>query len=355
MNRAAVDPGFWSQRRVFITGDTGFKGAWTCLLLKHLGADVVGFALPPKTDSDLFKVAKVAEKVSHQDGDIRDLSSLVSAVDQARPDIVIHMAAQSLVRPSYTDPLETYAVNVMGTAHLLEAVRKVPGVAAALVVTSDKCYENREWAWGYRENEALGGYDPYSSSKGCAELVTASYRNSFLAGQNCNVATARAGNVIGGGDWAADRLVPDAIRAFSRNEPLSIRNPHAVRPWQHVLEPITGYLILLERLVGRGAAFAEAWNFGPGGDSEISVGEVVERLVSLWGANARWVADKGVHPHEAGFLKLDCSKSRQRLGWRPTTQVDDALRMSVDWYRACHAGADMSAFTLHQIREFLGA
>ena len=358
--RAVLDTAFWPNRRVFLTGHTGFKGAWASLLLKRLGASVTAYAWPPLNDADIFNAAGVISDVTHVEGDVRDLDALVTAMKAAKPDLVIHMAAQALVRQSYTAPVETYAINVMGTVNVLEAVRRTPGVAAAVIVTSDKCYDNKEWDWGYRETEAMGGFDPYSNSKGCAELVTASYRNCFFAGGECRVASARAGNVVGGGDWAPDRLVPDAVRAFLRGETLYVRSPLAIRPWQHVLEPVSAYLILAQHLAGggkngdRGRDAAEAWNFGPGAESEIAVGDVVERLVELWGPGATWMADSGPHPHEASFLKLDCAKARMRLGWTPKTNIQDALRMSVSWYRAYRDGANMRAVTLGQIDEFLG-
>jgi CDP-glucose 4,6-dehydratase len=319
-----------------------------------LGARVTGFALEPQTAIDLFNVAGVAPDIAHNIGDVRDLVALTRALEAARPEIVIHMAAQALVRQSYQTPVETYATNVMGTVNVLDAVRRVASVKAVVVVTSDKCYDNKEWHWGYRENEALGGRDPYSSSKGCAELVTASYRDSFFTSGDCRVASGRAGNVIGGGDWSPDRLVPDAMRAFARREPLRIRSPEAIRPWQHVMEPVTAYLILTQQLAGpKGGEVAEAWNFGPAASSEIAVGDVADRLVNYWGSGAEWIPDRGPHLHEASFLKLDCSKARQRLGWSPLTDVDDSLRLSVEWYRAYYNGADMRGFTLSQITEFL--
>jgi CDP-glucose 4,6-dehydratase len=355
MEALVIDPRFWAGRRVYLTGHTGFKGAWTALLLKQLGSDVTGFALPANSTDDLFEAAKVRSVLrGHEVGDIRDLASLSKNLQAAEPEIVLHMAAQALVRLSYDEPVSTYATNVMGTVHLLESVRRVPSVRATVVVTSDKCYENVGWVWGYRENDRLGGRDPYSNSKGCAELVTDSYRNSFFQAQGLShIATVRAGNVVGGGDWARDRLVPDAIRAFSANHALRIRNPDAVRPWQHVLDPITGYLRLAQSLFENGAPFAEAWNFGPAADSEVPVSTVVSRLARLWGNTASWEVDGDTHVHEAAYLKLDCSKAASRLNWRPAMNLDQTLQLTVDWYRSFRDAKDMRAITMAQIEEFL--
>lgn len=345
-----IDRAFWEGRRVFLTGHTGFKGGWLTLLLRSLGAQVFGFALPPDNENGIFTAAKGAEGIHHQIGDIRNFAELRASLGAARPDIVIHMAAQALVRLSYAEPIETYATNVMGTVHLLEAARQTPGVKAVVIITSDKCYENVGWLWGYRETDHLGGHDPYSNSKGCAELVTDGYRRSFFSteGAAC-VASGRAGNVIGGGDWSKDRLVPDAIRAFMAGEALRIRNPASVRPWQHVLDPVLGYLVLAERLVKDGRGFAEGWNLGPSAASEVPVRRVVDGLVKLWGGQARWEADGGQHPHEAAYLKLDCSKALARLGWHPLLDLDEALRLTAEWYQAFAAGADMQALTAAQI------
>jgi CDP-glucose 4,6-dehydratase len=351
-----IDPKFWSHRRVFLTGHTGFKGSWTVLLLRHLGAHVTGFALPPIDPEDLFEVADLKSALEqHVLADICAAGPIADAMTAAKPEIVIHMAAQSLVRPSYEDPIRTYATNVMGTVHVLDAVRRAPSVRAVVSVTSDKCYENLGWVWGYRETDRLGGHDPYSNSKACAELVTDAYRSSFFApAGTCQVATARAGNVIGGGDWARDRLVPDAMRAFMAQTPLRIRNPAAVRPWQHVLDPVLGYLRLAQRLVEDGRTYAEGWNFGPAAASEVPVSHIVETLVRLWGEGARWERDAGEHPHEAAYLKLDCSKAAARLGWRPLIELEAALDLTVEWYRALAAGADMRALTLGQMQRVLG-
>jgi CDP-glucose 4,6-dehydratase len=354
MEGLVIDSGFWGGRRVFVTGHTGFKGAWLCLLLKSLGAKVSGFAHAPESERGVFCVAGVADDIQHRIGDIREFSGLRDALRDANPDVVIHMAAQALVRPSYADPVETYATNVMGTVHLLEAARQVPHLQAVVVVTSDKCYENVGSAEGYRETDHLGGHDPYSSSKGCAEIVASAYRRSFFHEKAAaRVASVRAGNVIGGGDWAQDRLVPDAMRAFSGDHTLLIRNPGALRPWQYVLDPVLGYLLLAERLVRDGAAFAEAWNFGPAAASEVAVERVVRGLVDRWGGSARWEAGAGRHPHEAAYLRLDCSKATERLAWRPLIGLEPALELTVDWYKAQQRGADMREFTLHQIQTIL--
>lgn len=341
---------FWENRRVFITGHTGFKGSWLSLWLQSMGADVAGFALAPPSDPSLFEAARVAQGMASTIGDIRNLDALQAAMKNHRPEIVIHMAAQSLVRPSYADPVETYSTNVMGTVNVLEAMRRTDSVKAAVVVTSDKCYENREWVWGYRENEPMGGHDPYSSSKGCAELVTSAYRSSFFEKSGIALASARAGNVIGGGDWAADRLVPDILRAFEKGMPVVIRNPGAIRPWQHVLEPLSGYLLLARKLVEEGAAFAEGWNFGPEEADAKPVSWIAASMAAAWGAS--WVPDNSAHPHEAHRLKLDCSKARSLLGWLPKWGLETALHEIVLWHQAYLAQADMREFSLNQIAAF---
>jgi CDP-glucose 4,6-dehydratase len=349
------DPAFWSGKRVFLTGHTGFKGAWASLILSDAGAVVHGYSLEAPTSPSLFELAHIDERIEHEIGDVRDQTRLADAIRAFSPEIVIHMAAQSLVRPSYDDPVGTYATNVMGTVNLLDAVRRVDGVRAAIIVTSDKCYDNREWVWGYRETDALGGHDPYSNSKGCAELVTDAFRRSYFAPELIDrhgvaIASVRAGNVIGGGDWAKDRLVPDAMRAFMAGEPLFVRYPDAIRPWQHVLDPVLGYLTLAQRMIAMPRSFAEAWNFGPNEDSARTVGEISERLTALWGKDAKWSHPQGTHPHEAHFLKLDCTKSYAQLGWRPLLSLDAALKLTVDWYRAYANGDDITATTLGQIR-----
>jgi CDP-glucose 4,6-dehydratase len=352
LESVGMNPAFWQGKRVFLTGHTGFKGSWLSLWLQNLGTELTGYALAPPTQPSLFEIANVGNEMLSVIGDIRNPSELRSAMQAAQPEIVIHMAAQALVRQSYLDPLETYATNVMGTVHLLEAVRQTPGVKAVVIVTSDKCYENKEWEWGYRENEPMGGHDPYSSSKGCAELVASAYRRSFLQSQGVAVATARAGNVIGGGDWAADRLIPDVLRAFKRNQPVVIRNPHATRPWQHVLEPLSGYLTLAEHLFEHGAEFAEGWNFGPHDHDARPVQWIVEELVGRWGQGARFELDAGTHPHEAHFLKLDISKAKARLRWAPRWTVAFSLGKVVEWHNALAANEDMRAFTLEQISSY---
>ncbi len=353
---ATPDPAFWNRKRVFITGHTGFKGSWVSLWLQRMGAELTGFALAPPTNPSLFEVAGVAAGMTSIIGDIRDRDALEQALVAANPHIVIHMAAQPLVRASYDDPVGTYATNVMGTVYLLEAVRKAQGVRAACIVTTDKCYENREWAWGYRENEAMGGHDPYSNSKGCAELVTSAYRRSFFAGAGAGdgtaIASGRAGNVIGGGDWAADRLIPDILRAVADNMPVLIRNPLAIRPWQHVLEPLSGYLVLCEALWNDPATAADAWNFGPRDDDARPVQWIVERMCALWGDGADWTRDDSVQPHEANYLKLDISKARAGLRWQPRWTLAEALDSIVAWHRAWRSGVDMHTYCLDELERF---
>jgi len=354
MEGMVMNPSFWNGKRVFLTGHTGFKGGWLSLWLSSLGAKVTGYSLAPETQPNLFTSARVAETVHSVIGDIRDATHLQNAMSDARPEVVIHMAAQPLVRDSYQRPVLTYDTNVMGTVNVLEAMRHTATLRAGVMVTTDKCYENREWEWGYRENEPMGGYDPYSSSKACAELVTAAYRSSFFnpkkyAEHGVAVASARAGNVIGGGDWANDRLIPDMIRALGRGDPVKIRNPHAIRPWQHVLEPLAGYLSLAEKLFSNGPSFAEAWNFGPHDADAQPVQSLVEELVRQWGDGASWLADKAEHPHEATYLKLDCSKARNRLAWQPRWGLNLAISNIVSWHKAEARGEDMQALTLSQI------
>ena len=352
MSDAVVDPAFWRGKRVLLTGHTGFKGGWLSLWLQQLGAEVQGLALAPPAGDNLFDAARVGDGMASTIGDIRDLAVVCRTMAAFRPEIAIHMAAQPLVRLSYAEPVATYATNVMGTVHVLEAVRQTPGVRVVVNVTTDKCYENREWAWGYREDEPMGGHDPYSNSKGCAELVSSAWRRSFFQQGGPALATARSGNVIGGGDWATDRLVPDILHAFENNEPALIRNPHSTRPWQHVLEPLSGYLALAQRLWHEGAAFAEAWNLGPRDEDARPVQWIVERLAQQWGGDARWQLDGAAHPHEAHFLKLDISKARARLGWQPRWRLAEALEHIVTWHRAWLAGADVRALCLRQIDQY---
>jgi len=337
-----MDAGFWAGKRVFLTGHTGFKGSWLALWLARLGAEVTGYALEPPSSPDLFTAARVTDGLAADiRADIRDLSRLKAAVAQARPEILIHMAAQSLVRPAYDDPVGTYTTNVMGTVHVLDSMRDVPGLRVGLMVTTDKCYENREWPWSYRETEAMGGFDPYSSSKGCAELATASWRRSFFGHGGPLVASARAGNVIGGGDWARDRLIPDMVTALGRGEAPLIRNPVSIRPWQHVLEPLSGYLTLCQKLWGTdGATFAEGWNFGPNDNDAQPVRWVADRLCAHWGDGAGWRTEALVQPHEAATLKLDISKARAVLGWSPAWDLDTALGHVARWYKGFGQGED---------------
>ncbi len=332
-----VDARFWRGRRVLVTGHTGFKGSWLSAWLQRLGADVMGYALPPATDPSLFEAAAVAEGMASVEGDVRDLDALSAAVAGFRPEVVLHLAAQSLVRLSYTAPVETFAVNVMGTVNLLEAVRGCPGVRVTVVVTSDKCFENREWVWPYREGEPLGGRDPYSSSKACAELVTAAYRDSFLATSGITVATARAGNVLGGGDWAEDRLVPDIVRSIITDAPLVLRYPDAIRPWQHVLDPLGGYLVLAQHL-WENPGLAGPWNFAPGHEEGWPVRRIVQRLAESLERPGSWTQHEGPLPHEARSLRLDASKARALLGWAPRFTLDETLALIAEWYGAHAAG-----------------
>lgn len=344
---------FWSGKRVFLTGHTGFKGSWLSLWLQSLGSEVTGYALTPPTNPNLFEVANVAQGMTSIFADILDLPNLQKAMQTARPDIVIHMAAQPLVRQSYKEPVETYATNVLGTVHVLESVRNTPSVKVVLVVTTDKCYENKEELLrSYHEHEPMGGHDPYSSSKACAELITAAYRNSFLEQKGIAVATARAGNVIGGGDWAADRLVPDILRAFEQNAVVQIRNPQATRPWQHVLEPLSGYLSLAEQLFHKGSAYAEGWNFGPYEEDSRPVQWIVEQLALSWGNDASWQLDSSPNPHEANYLKLDISKAKTRLGWVPSWGLQTALQNITHWHRSWLGQEDMKKLCLDQILKY---
>ena len=350
----------WHGRRVFLTGHTGFKGGWLALWLASLGAAVRGFALDPSTTPNLLTAARIPDLIDDVRGDIRDGAAVDRAMQDFQPEIVFHMAAQPLVRLSYLDPIGTYETNVLGTARVLDAVRRTPSVCAVVSVTTDKCYENKEWLWGYRETDPLGGYDPYSSSKACAEIVSAAYRQSYFnptqlgrpGGHRTGIATARAGNVIGGGDWSLDRLLPDLVRGFQNRDPVRVRRPNSIRPWQHVLEPIHGYLLLAEHLLSGDARFATAFNFGPRDDDARPVSWIAERMTHFWGDGASWVPDPEPSVHEAGYLKLDASRARAELGWQPRLGLETALEWLVSWYKAAVAGSDMQAFSLNQIREY---
>lgn len=344
---------FWQGKRVFLTGHTGFKGSWLSLWLQSLGTKVVGYSLEPPSSPALFDVAHVADGMQSIKGDILDFPKLQKALQEHKPDILIHLAAQSLVRYAYQFPIETLSTNIIGTANVLEAARHVDSIRVVVNVTSDKCYENREWAWGYRENESMGGYDPYSCSKGCAELVIASYRRSFFSAEHAaKVASVRAGNVIGGGDWAVDRIVPDSIRAIVQHNPVLIRNPQAIRPWQHVLEPLAGYLLLAQKLWCDGQIYAEGWNFGPDENHSWSVEKLVAGLCRLWDKDAKWLVKNSDILHEAHYLKLDSSKAIQNLGWRPLISMQDTLAMTVDWYKRFYADEDPRVTVLEQIAKY---
>lgn len=351
------NPLFWKGRNVFVTGHTGFKGSWLSLWLDLLEAKVTGYALDPPTQPNLFEQAGVGGTMLSLNGDIRDFSRLKAVLEQSEPDVVIHMAAQSVVRRGYEEPIETYSSNVMGTVHLLEAVRQIARPCIIVNVTSDKCYENREWVWGYREDEPMGGRDPYSNSKGCAELVTAAYRESFFSPashkkHHVALATARAGNVIGGGDWTRDQLIPDLMRAFLTDEPCLIRNPAAIRPWQFVLEPLRGYLTLAERLAKSPEQFASSWNFGPSDADAKPVSCIADRLAYSWGDSVSWIRDSASYPHESRLLKLDISKARACLDWQPVLPLREALDWIVEWYRAFKAGANLRSITQAQIERY---
>jgi len=349
----AINPTFWQGKKVFLTGHTGFKGSWLALWLQSMGASVKGFALAPPTTPALFNEARVAEGMDSEIGDIRDLAAIISSMTAFNPDVLIHMAAQPLVRLSYREPVETYSTNVMGTVNVLEAARQCSNLKAIVNVTTDKCYENREWVWGYRENEPMGGHDPYSNSKGCAELVTGAYRSSFFnTPDSAALASARAGNVIGGGDWAEDRLIPDIMRAFEKRQPVVIRNPLATRPWQHVLEPLSGYLMLAEKLYTEGQAYAEGWNFGPRDEDVQPVEWILDHMVGSWGAGASWELDTNPQPHEAQLLKLDISKAAARLKWQPRWSLSQALNSIVDWQHHWLDNRDARKQSLKQINKY---
>lgn len=344
---------FWRGKKVFVTGHTGFKGSWLSLWLQQLGAEVTGYALEAPTSPSLFVEAKVAMGMQSIVGDVRDANALSGALAATKPDVVIHMAAQPLVRYSYLNPVETYSTNLMGTIHLLEAVRQSNSIKVVVNVTTDKCYENREWVWGYREHEPMGGYDPYSCSKGCSELVSSSYGRSFFQGTGIALATARAGNVIGGGDWAKDRLIPDILRSLENGNSVRIRNPGAIRPWQHVLDPLSGYLLLAEKLYSKGAdGWADAWNFGPLDDDVRSVRWIVEYMINMWGSNNSWLQDQGEQPHEASYLKLDISKAKSILGWHPSWRLDTALKNVVTWHKHWSEGGNVQSMCINQINAY---
>lgn len=347
----------WHDRRVFLTGHTGFKGSWLALWLSKLGAQVRGYALDPCTKPNLFTLASVGTSVEDIRGDIRDYAKLETSIIEFRPEIVFHLAAQPLVRRSYADPVGTYSTNVMGTVHVMEAIRKTPSVRAVVCVTTDKCYQNQEWIWPYRENDPLGGYDPYASSKACAEIVSAAYRSSFfpiegLSDHHVAVATARAGNVIGGGDWSEDRLIPDLVRGFRARQPVLIRRPHAIRPWQHVLDPLHGYMMLAQELLGQPARFASSYNFGPGDEDVWPVERIATEMVRMWGNGASWIRDAIPGVHEDHVLRLDASKARAQLGWQPRLKIKAAIEWTTAWYRAWNQGDDMADFTGKQILEY---
>jgi CDP-glucose 4,6-dehydratase len=359
-NSDFVNSAFWTGKRVLVTGHTGFKGSWLSLWLSLLGADVHGFALAPDTDPSLYQLARIDELICSNLADIRHQEAVSNVMQRVQPDIMLHLAAQPLVRESFRDPVTTFQTNVMGTVHVLEAVRQCESVKAVVVVTSDKCYLNREWDWGYRENESLGGHDPYSASKACSELVAQSWRLSFMGTQGedarrCAVATARAGNVIGGGDWATDRLIPDLLHSIASNQDVVLRNPWAIRPWQHVLEPLAGYLLLAQRLYSDGESYAQAWNFGPHDADARSVSWIVEHLIRQCNSTASWQQDTRAQPHEAQHLKLDCSKARQHLGWHPVWNLETCLKEIASWHTAWTAGEDMQEVSRDTIKRYCGS
>ena len=350
---------FWKNKKVLITGHTGFKGAWLSLWLQNLGAEVIGISLDSPTTPSLYEQANVAKGMISLRQDIRDGEAIKKLFQQHKPEIVFHLAAQPLVRYSYREPVETYETNVMGTLHILEGIRSIDSVRSAVMITTDKCYQNKEWVWGYRETDALGGHDPYSSSKGAAELLISSYRDSYFSQDKYSkhktaIASVRAGNVIGGGDWADDRLIPDIIRAFENNEKVVIRNPKSTRPWQHVLEPLSGYLKLAEQLEKNGSKYAQAWNFGPIEEDARSVQWIVEKMTKLWGDNADWIDDESGHlPHEANYLKLDCSKAHMKLNWYPKWDLCQTLSKIVEWHKLDCSGNKCRDLCLEQINEYM--
>lgn len=351
--KGKVNPSFWKRKKVYLTGHTGFKGSWMSLWLQSMGATVKGYSLNPNTRPNLFTEANVSTGMHSEIGDIRDLKQITKSMLDFNPDILIHMAAQPLVRLSYKEPVDTYTTNVIGTVNVLEAARKCSSLKAIISVTTDKCYENHEWEWGYRESDPMGGYDPYSSSKGCAELIISAYRRSFFSGSTtASLASARAGNVIGGGDWSTDRLIPDILKAFENRNPVVIRNPLSTRPWQHVLEPISGYLVLAENLYIYGDDFAEGWNFGPKDEGCKPVEWILDKMVTNWGDGASWELDKKNNPHEAGFLKLDCSKAANRLKWQPKWELHETLEKIVNWHKQYLKGVNINKECLEEINNY---
>ena len=356
-----INQDFWKGKKVFLTGHTGFKGSWMSIWLNQLGAEITGYSLDPPTNPSLFKEAEIEQLLNHNIGDVRDLENLKKIMIESNPDIVIHMAAQPLVRESYLDPVGTYNTNVMGTVHVLESVRYSNNTRAVVNVTTDKCYENKEWIWGYRENEPLCGYDPYSNSKSCSELITSSYRNSFFnpdkygTGHHVALASARAGNVIGGGDWAKDRLIPDILKSFENQEPVFIRSPYSIRPWQHVLEPLSGYLTLAEQLYSeKGIEYAEGWNFGPNDADSKPVEWIVNKMCNLWGNGASFKIDENPQPHEASYLKLDISKADFKLNWRPIWSLETSLKKIIEWNKLYNQNSNILEICQQQIKEFSG-
>jgi CDP-glucose 4,6-dehydratase len=349
-----MTPLFWKNKKIFITGHTGFKGSWLCLWLQSLGAELCGYALKPTTQPNLFELAQIANNMQSIIADIRDLEKLQTAIDAFQPDIILHLAAQPLVRYSYEAPVETYSTNVMGTVNLLEAARQCESVKVVLNVTTDKCYENKEWIWAYRENERLGGHDPYSNSKACSELITQSYRDSFYTKLEKGLASARAGNVIGGGDWSTDRLIPDIINSIISEKEIELRYPQAIRPWQHVLEPLSGYLQLAEKCWNEPQIYSEAWNFGPEAQEAVPVHKIVEQMLLQWGSQVKWKDVSNNALHEATYLKLDITKAKELLNWQPRLNLKQALGLTVDWYKAWQARQDMQLFTLQQIKAYEG-
>ncbi|HQU82113.1 MAG TPA: CDP-glucose 4,6-dehydratase [Pyrinomonadaceae bacterium] len=340
---------FWQGKKVLITGHTGFKGSWLAFWLNKLGAEVCGFSLAPETSPNLFENLEIENKIRSNFGDIRDLPSFEKVISEFQPEIVLHLAAQSLVRRSYREPVETYTTNVIGTINILEAVRKTESVKSVVIITTDKVYENKEWLWAYRENERLGGFDPYSNSKACAELAVSSYRNSFFAESDCLIATARAGNVIGGGDWSEDRLLPDVFRSLIFGEKLEIRNPASIRPWQHVLEPLAGYLKLAEKLYNGERSFAESWNFGSEDADAKPVGWILEKIKNIWSGDVNWEISQAKQPHEAKLLKLDSTKAKTELGWLPKLNLDEAINLTAEWYRGFKDKKDLIELTEKQV------